>query len=410
MKSITDTLPLGQSSNDRNRRTHVFALSASKLADGLLNPKLVLSWLLHSLGAPAYLIGLLVPVRESLALLPQVFISDRIRAMRTSKKAWTFGAVGQGLAAAGILLSGLTLEGGAAGMAILFCLGLLATFRSICSSSYKPTLGKTVEKQERGSTTGLAGSLASAGIVIFAGFLLFGAGQQKPVVLAAIGVAAVLWLVGGIIFLSLDEPPNRDADPKPPLSTLRQNISLLAEDADLRWFTFTRALLIATALSPPFLITMGESGLEALGFLVFASALAGLVSGAVWGWLSDRSSRLVLAASGGFASVALACSAIVGPDLGKLGLALAIFALMLAHQGVRLGRSTHLVDMANDDNRAAYTATTNTAIGLVLLAGGIYGGLSELIGQRWVIAVFAVQSALAALAALRLKEVQVSDT
>lgn len=51
---------------------HVIALSSSKLADGLINPKLVLSWLLTSLGAGAFWAGMLVPVRESLALLPQI--------------------------------------------------------------------------------------------------------------------------------------------------------------------------------------------------------------------------------------------------------------------------------------------------------------------------------------------------
>ena len=43
------------------------------------------------------------------------------------------------------------------------------------------------------------------------------------------------------------------------------------------------------------------------------------------------------------------------------------------HQGVRLGRTTHVVDMADEDSRAAYTALSNTIIGVVLLAGGIFG-------------------------------------
>ena len=46
-------------SSTRNMATHVASLSFTKLADGLIDPKLVLSWLLTSLGAPAALIGLL---------------------------------------------------------------------------------------------------------------------------------------------------------------------------------------------------------------------------------------------------------------------------------------------------------------------------------------------------------------
>ena len=54
----------------RNRLVHLVSLSATKLADGLIDPKLVLSWLITALGAPAALAGLLVPVREAGALLP----------------------------------------------------------------------------------------------------------------------------------------------------------------------------------------------------------------------------------------------------------------------------------------------------------------------------------------------------
>ena len=48
---------------------HVGSLALTKSADGLIDPKLVLSWLMTSLGAPVALIGLLVPVREAGALI-----------------------------------------------------------------------------------------------------------------------------------------------------------------------------------------------------------------------------------------------------------------------------------------------------------------------------------------------------
>lgn len=54
----------------RNLFKHVVALSFTKSADGFVDPKLVLSWLMTALGVPTYLIGFLVPIRESGALLP----------------------------------------------------------------------------------------------------------------------------------------------------------------------------------------------------------------------------------------------------------------------------------------------------------------------------------------------------
>lgn len=82
---------------------HALALGLNKSADGLVDPKLVLSWLMTHLGAPAAMIGFLVPIREAGALLPQLFTAARIRAMARRKWAWAGAAIGQGLGARPIL-------------------------------------------------------------------------------------------------------------------------------------------------------------------------------------------------------------------------------------------------------------------------------------------------------------------
>jgi len=63
--------------------THVGSLVLTKTADGLIDPKLVLAWLLNAIGAPGYIIGVLVPVREAGSLLPQLFLAQRIDAAGT---------------------------------------------------------------------------------------------------------------------------------------------------------------------------------------------------------------------------------------------------------------------------------------------------------------------------------------
>lgn len=86
----------------RNFLVHLISLAATKTGDGLSDPKLVLSWIMTQLGAPAFLIGLLVPVREAGALLPQLFTAGAIRSMPQRKWAWAAGSLIQGLAVAGI--------------------------------------------------------------------------------------------------------------------------------------------------------------------------------------------------------------------------------------------------------------------------------------------------------------------
>jgi hypothetical protein len=79
---------------------------------------------------------------------------------------------------------------------------------------------------------------------------------------------------------------------------------------------------------------------------------------------------------------------------------------MLAHQGVRLGRATHLVDMADTEKRAAYTALSNTTIGILLLLASGFALLANYFGEIVVIAVFATLSFLGAAGAYQLDEVQ----
>jgi hypothetical protein len=87
-------------------------------------------------------------------------------------------------------------------------------------------------------------------------------------------------------------------------------------------------------------------------------------------------------------------------------LPLLLFVLMIAYQGVRLGRSTHVVDMADSDNRATYTALSNTVVGLVLVLGGAAGFVAGAFGEAALLGLFAAMCLVAALLAAGLEEVQ----
>ncbi len=388
---------------------HAASLSMTKTADGLIDPKLVLSWLLTHLGAGSFWVGLLVPVREAGSLLPQLFTAARIHALRRRKWAWAAGSAVQGLAALGIGVAALMLEGRGAGVAILGCLAVLALARSVCSVAYKDVLGKTVGKTRRGTATGLASSVASAGILIFAVVLMTGLASREAVVTGALFFAAVLWLAAALVFATLREEESE---------TTSDDRSVFAafsalKDSQLRRFIAARGLLTGTALAPPYIVLLAgqeEGGtVGRLGALVLASAGASLVSGYVWGRLSDRSSRLVLVFSGVAAAAALAATLVltsVGMIDEAWAAAAVLFLLMLAYNGVRQGRSTHLVDMAQDDARADYTAVSNTVIGIVLLGSGLFGALASTFGPEWTLALFTAMSLGGAALALTLDEVQ----
>ena len=407
----------------KNVVTHVISLTSTKIADGLIDPKLILSWLLSVLGASSFMIGLLIPIREAGALLPQLFTAGALRSLPQRKWAWAAGSFVQGACAAGMALSAIFLEATMAGWAIIILLAILAVARSVCSVSYKDVLGKTVSKSMRGRTTGLAASIAAGAVIAYALLLSSGLIEKQSLVISGLLVAGALWIFASVIFSSLAEESGATEGGGNPLTVARENLSLLVKDKQLIRFIIVRGLLIATALAPPFMVALSgnsESGndlqqsgfsnlLSGLGPLVLASALASLLSSYVWGHLSDRSSRKVLIYSGLFAASALVLTA--GFDWqGWLQISAVLpgllFLLMIAYHGVRLGRSTHLVDMADAENRAAYTALSNTIIGILLLAGAVFSVIAEYFGLRAVMIVMALMCLLSSWVALGLNEVQ----
>lgn len=397
----------------RNFFVHVGSLALTKSSDGLIDPKLVLSWLLTELAAPVFFIGLLVPVREAGALLPQILTASTIRRFPVRKWVWVMGSLVQGLAATAIAVCALTLEGASAGWAIVLSLAVLAVARSACSVSYKDVLGKTVSKSTRGTATGLAGSLAAAVTIIYAVMLISGFVPRMTLVVGGLSIAAACWLIAALVFSTLYEEAGATEGAENAFKSAIADLQYLASDPQLRRFIIVRALLTTTALAPPFMIAAasqsGEGGFGGLGYLVLASAFAGLVSAYVWGRLADRSSRKVLLVASLVSMLVLALAAwfsLTGWLTAPMVLPVLLFGIMIAYQGVRLGRSTHLVDMATTDTRAAYTALSNTIIGVVLFAGGLFSFMAQFFGVSVVLITMAVMCAAAIPMALGLDEVQ----
>jgi hypothetical protein len=389
---------------------HVLSLAATKIGDGLTDSKLVLSWLLTALGAPVFLIGLLVPVREAGALLPQLFIAERIRAVAIRKTLWAAGSIVQGAAVLGMAAAALTLEGAVAGWAVIALLTVFALARSVCSIAYKDVLGKTVSKNTRGTATGTASTVAASVTLAFGLLLTFGILEKSvPVIAAVLVLGGALWLAGGSLFMTLTETPGATEGGANPFSVVLKQWRLLRDDGQLRRFIAARGLLLGTALGPPFLLAhAAASGDPApLGLYILASGGAAALSGYVWGRLSDRSSRKALIAAGALGAVALATAALLPPKLLTAAVAATIlFVLMIAHNGVRVARSTHLVDMAQGDDRSAYTALSNTIIGILLALAGLFGLIAQRYGEAPVLLVFAGMCAAAAIVAAGLDEVQ----
>jgi len=201
-----------------------------------------------------------------------------------------------------------------------------------------------------------------------------------------------LWLGAGFVFSTLWEEA---APGEKPAATLGQ-LNILRTDAQLRRFIWARGLLTSTALAPPYIVLLGaqagQGTFDRLGALVLASSIASFISSWVWGRLADRSSRGVLMFSGVVGTLALLSAVvldIIGASDTIWALPMVLFVLMIAYHGVRQGRVIYLVDMAPENNRATYTAVSNTVIGVVLLGSGVFGALASLAGAKATLLIFA---------------------
>ena len=396
----------------------ILAQALSKTGDVLADSKVVLPWLLGAVGAPVFLVGFLVPIRESLALLPQILIGGVIRRFPVRKGFWAASSVVEGLCVVLMgVVAALGLRGAAAGWATVGLLVVFSLARGVASIAAKDTLGKTISKGHRGRVSGY-GATASGLIAVAVGLYLAWSPQDvRPdwLLYAILMAAGACWLLAAATFQRIPEYPGATEDGRGIGDLVRDQVVILFKDRELQKFLLARALMISTALTGPIYVAMAHGsvgeGLDGLGWMVIAGGLAGALSASFWGWLSDLSSRATMAlaatVAGGLGLCVLAVRAFL-PGLadGIAFYAVVFFMLGVAHSGVRIGRKTHVVDLAGGDRKAEYVALSNTIIGVLLIVVGGLTGLLLGFGYNVGIAVLSVMALLGAAMALTMKHAQ----
>ncbi len=392
----------------------------TKVGDAIASPKTVLSWLMVSVQAPAALVGLLVPVRESGSLIPQLLIGGWVRHLELRKWVWIAGAAVQALAVAGMALVAVLLEGVVAGLALIGLLTVFSLARGLSSVASKDVLGKTVPKRRRGQLTGWSASAAGL-VTLGIGTVLLLPGLQASgngmYALLLIGGAA-LWLCAAATYALIEEFPGETDGGRNGIAEALARLSLLAEDAAFRRFVIARSLLLCSALSAPFYVLLARENIGSasylLGMFVIAAGLAGLLAAPAWGRFADRSSRRVMmlagALSAGVGLVIFVLSIVLPALLASAWfMSFAYFTLSVAHGGVRVGRKTYVVDLADGNRRTDYVTVSNTIIGVVLLLAGALGALSSVLGTAGVILVYSAMGFAGAMLSASLPEVQHVD-
>ncbi len=388
----------------------------TKLGDAIANPKTTLAWLTSMVGAPAFVLGLIVPIRESGSMIPQLFIGSAVRQRPIRKWVWVLGSVGQAACILGLAGVAVTLTGAAAGWSILALVTVFSLFRSLASIAAKDVLGKTIPKPKRGQLNGWSASIAGLlGVAIGAVLILpVSGGFDSSSVGLLLALAGVLWLVAAGFYAGIGEEPGETAGARTFGQAVGQ-LNLIVSDKRFRQFVVTRALLMCSALSAPFYVALAQEQFGSpallLGLFIVASGVASLVSGPVWGRYADVSSKRVMISAALITSASGLLVLLVNRTLPSLSAALwflplTYFVLSLAHSGVRVGRKTYVVNLATENQRTDYVAISNSIIGVLLLVVGAVGALAPLIGNDGVIGLLAIMGLAGAVYGNVLPEVE----
>jgi len=377
----------------RNYFLIIFTNILTKLGDVLSAPKTVVTWLMGYIGAPVFLISLLVPIRESGSMLPQVFMSHALRHARVRKKWWVMGSLMQAISLFVIAFVTLFVPLVYVPVIIVICIGIFALGRSLCSLTSKDVIGKTIPKTRRGKLGGYSNSL-SGFLVLISGLILLLYPLENAdlnILVWLIGIAGILWIITAGVFAQVKEfqsevPPTQQAQ------TIFGFIHILKNDRILQKFILARGLLISSALLSPFIVLLSQQNIGTnnyiLGMFILSGGLASIISGPFWGHMADRSSKMVMVKAASI--VAILSSVLMVFIFFELNIVYSVwmypivfFILGIAHDGIRLGRKTYIIDIAEGEERTRYVAISNTAIGILLLFVGLFtawlGSLSLLL-------------------------------
>jgi hypothetical protein len=360
--------------------------AATKTAEQLASPGVVLPLLLAAVGAPVALAGALEPVRRGASLLPGLVVSGRMRAFERRKGFWVAAGLVQALTLVVMAVAAAAMSGAVAGVVVLVMLGLFSLASGAGSVAFGDVMGKTIVKSRRGRLLGFRAAAGGAVTIVVGGALAatLGPDVARGTFVWLLLAAAALWVLGAWLFALIREPAGAVAGGRTPLAEARAGAAVLREVAGFRRFLLARALLAVTEVAVPFYVLAArEDGVDAsgLGTFLLASGVAAVVSNPIWGRVTDRASdRGVMTAAGAIGALAatLAAACIATGWGSEATYAAVIFVAVVAQEGVRLGRKAYLVTAAPPDERPLYVALANTIIGVVMIALALLGVVAEL--------------------------------
>ena len=199
-----------------------------------------------------------------------------------------------------------------------------------------------------------------------------------------------------ISFLGVREPIHPVQPTRQPISEhLKQGPHFLRTDANYRRFILFRVFGHLSGMAAPFYIpyALDELGLSeaTIGFFIVCSALSGVISNTIWGYVGERYGvRWLLIITAGLMGIppAIAFSSGALPVSLQMPAFLLIFIVGgILGNGMMVGFMAYMLNIAPPRNRPTYIGFMNTLLMPVSFAPTLGGILASFIGHRWLFAI-----------------------
>ena len=389
--------------------------AASKLAEQVASAKLALPWLLSAMGAPAIFIGLLLPLRQTGTLLPQLAVAGYIRRYPIRKWFWVGSALIQVAMLMAIMAAAIALPLISASVCIVLSLLIFSMARGVGSVAFQDVTGKTIPKGKRGkmlAARSMIGGLLTIGVGLGLKAYFSPSANLQPA-LVLIGCGAVLWVIAALAFAAVKEESGAVAGGRNALREAIAGWRLMRQESWFFRYLIVRAALLSIELSGPFYILyvrhLFPEHTGMLGVIVIAAGLAAVISSPFWGRFADLSSRKVLMLGGAMGAITGISALLVGllPSMSGSNyiIALVFVLLGISEAGVLLGRKTYLIDRVDPQQRSTFVAFANSAIGLIALLFGALGIIAQAAGIKWLIGILVLLGASGSLLSYFLPEI-----
>lgn len=373
------------------------------IAENLMDPTLVIAVFLSQLTSSDLLIGLIIPIRDGLWSIPQLWMSGYLQNL--ARKMDLFRKVSIIRFFCWLLLA---IEINFISDPTILLVSFMVTFTIVCLAAglsglaWMEIVSKTIPSEQRGKffalRLGISGFF-NIGFSLFVRWLLSAqSGFQFP---HNFGILSILYFLFASTalwaFAMIKEPEETHTLPIQPIHILlKRSINIFKGDKVYRNFVFLLSLMSIGGMATPFFAIYVQQNLggdpSMVGIYLGVSVVSNLAANILFGRISlvygNRRVMVISILSGALMSlmvlalVFLAAPLHISAAAASLWLIPVFILFGLRGTGYTISSNCITLDISPSKERSLYVGFINSMTGLVILATGLSGVIKDLLGME----------------------------